>query len=199
MVSWSQASIGKHSIFGQNADAKFHLLDYQEIESEAADMIAANTNHKVVQTNKEAVWEAMQETSIDMSMIPSELSFAQYLEELVNEGIVPESRVDESAGRIIQLKKDLGMFEENFGLPPRDDPLYKTVGSKEDTEVAYNAIRESITLLQNNDTVLPLGKDVKKILLAGPHGDSLHLLAGGWTYSWQGDTSDFEFYYGSVR
>ncbi|KAJ1565041.1 hypothetical protein HK096_004893, partial [Nowakowskiella sp. JEL0078] len=129
----------------------------------------------------DATTQAMQNTSIDMSMIPIHGDFCDHVHELVVNGELPESRVTESAARILQLKKDLGLFEQ----PYVDRSLIETVGSKQDLELALNAIRESITLLKNSEGVLPLKAD-DRVLVAGPAGDSLGYLSGGWTLKWQG-------------
>ncbi|RUP51755.1 hypothetical protein BC936DRAFT_146244 [Jimgerdemannia flammicorona] len=138
-----------------------------------------------VSSSVEAATElAIKETSIDMSMVPQDLTFPEVLYKLVKKGTIPVSRIDESAGRVLQLKKDLGLFEKNGWKTNK--ALLKTVGQKSDHEVAINGARESLTLLKNDKNTLPLGKSVKKILVVGPTANKLSYLAGGWTIAWQG-------------
>ena len=118
---------------------------------------------------------------IDMSMVPSDYSFADHLIALVKEGAVPQSRIDEAVRRILRVKFELGLFEN-----PGPNPALKSkVGSPESRAVSLQAARESITLLKNTDNLLPLSKN-RKVLVTGPTADSLISLNNGWTYVWQG-------------
>jgi len=89
----------------------------------------------------------MDETSIDMSMVPSDASFQSTLVDLVKKGEVPVSRIDESARRVIQLKKDLGLLK--VPVPPLASALVGMVGQAADVEVSRDMARESLILLQN--------------------------------------------------
>ena len=117
---------------------------------------------------------------IDMSMVPSDYSFSDLLLQLVKENKVPLSRIDEAVRRILRVKLDLGLFENAMPGP--------TIGfaSGESRQTSLQAARESLTLLKNNDSVLPLGKG-RKILITGPSANSLVSLNNGWTYVWQGN------------
>lgn len=136
---------------------------------------------RVAATPKEAVKLAIN-AGIDMSMIPYSLDFCTYLTELVNEGEVPMSRIDDAVRRILTLKYKLGLFE----MPTTNYKDYPEFGSKEHEKTAYNAALESITLLKNDGGILPLGTG-SKILVTGPNAHSMRSLNGGWTYSWQGE------------
>lgn len=160
------------------------VTDYSEIKN-------LHDWHLVAASQKDAVQMAMSETSIDMSMVPTDSSFPQYLIQLVEEGIIPESRIDESVRRVLALKDKLGLFENP--VPALDDPLIKSVGSDEDWEAALDAARESITLVKNNDDILPLKDTSKTVFLAGPALNSLPSQSGSWTFHWQGATSNEEF------
>jgi beta-glucosidase len=118
---------------------------------------------------------------IDMSMVPSDYSFADDLVALVKEGKVPMSRIDEAVRRILRVKFELGLFEH--ALP--DPALASVVGTNESRGVALEAARESMTLLKNEGGLLPLARG-RKVLVTGPTANSLLSLNNGWTYVWQG-------------
>jgi beta-glucosidase len=121
---------------------------------------------------------------IDMSMVPSDYSFGELLIQLVKEGRVPMSRIDEAVRRILRVKFDLGLFE----TPTLAAPI-SNLGTKESRQVALEAARESMTLLKNDNNVLPLAKD-RKVLVTGPTANSLISLNNGWTYVWQGNNAE---------
>lgn len=137
--------------------------------------------HRVAATEKEATRLAVL-AGIDMSMVPSELSFADLLVELVQEGAVPISRIDEAVGRILTMKVRLGLFDD----PLRGLEAKTIVGSAEARQLALDAARESLVLLKNDQAVLPLAGSVR-VLVSGPTADSLPALNNGWTLTWQGD------------
>ena len=136
---------------------------------------------KVAATPKEAVKLAIN-AGIDMSMIPYNFKFCDYLIALVKEGEVPMSRIDDAVRRILTLKFELGLFE----TPVTNYKDYPQFGSKAFEESAYVAASESITLLKNSNNVLPLKKGAK-LLVTGPNANSMRSLNGGWSYSWQGE------------
>lgn len=122
---------------------------------------------------------------IDMSMDPYSTDFCDILKELVEEGEVPMSRIDDAVRRVLRLKYRLGLFE----TPYYDFADFPKFGGPEHAAVALQAAEESIVLLKNADNILPL-KAGKKILLTGPNANSMRCLNGGWSYSWQGDKAD---------
>jgi beta-glucosidase len=95
------------------------------------------------------------------------------------------SRIDDAVRRILTLKYELGLFEK----PVTNYKDYPEFGSAAYEKSAYDAATESITLLKNTKSILPLKKDVK-ILVTGPNANSMRALNGGWTYSWQGEKVD---------
>ncbi|HPH01320.1 MAG TPA: glycoside hydrolase family 3 protein, partial [Tenuifilaceae bacterium] len=139
---------------------------------------------RVVATEKEAIGLAVN-AGIDMAMIPYRYQdFCNQLVELVREGSVEESRIDDAVMRILKLKAELGLFER----PTTVLGDYPKAGSEEFAKVSYQAAGESITLLKNSNGILPLSKDKRyKILVAGPNANSMRTLDGGWSYSWQGE------------
>lgn len=141
--------------------------------------------HHVAPTKKEAVRMAIM-AGVDMSMTPNDFEFTKLLIELVKEGKVPQARIDISVKRILQLKKDLGLFKQTI-FPQKDYPLF---GSKQHAEASYQVAAESVTLLKNNKQLLPLTNKKENILVCGPAANSLNIINGAWTHTWQGvDTS----------
>lgn len=150
------------------------------------DIYYLHTRHRVAPTIKDAVRMSI-EAGVDMSMTPMDFGFTDALIELVREGTVPESRIDQSVRRILTLKEELGLFDRPFP----DATLRAGFATEASAEVARQAARESITLLKNEGGILPLRPDAR-ILVTGPAAQSMTALNGGWTYTWQGaDASHF--------
>ncbi|HEY0017950.1 MAG TPA: glycoside hydrolase family 3 N-terminal domain-containing protein [Longimicrobium sp.] len=150
------------------------------------DIYYLHTRHRVAPTIKDAVRMAV-EAGIDVSMTPSDFRFTDALIELVREGAITESRIDQSVRRILALKEALGLFDR----PLPDPALRAGFATEASAEVARQAARESITLLKNEGGILPLRPDAK-ILVTGPAAQSMTALNGGWTHTWQGtDPSGF--------
>jgi beta-glucosidase len=120
---------------------------------------------------------------VDMSMVPYDyVTFIQTMKDAVNNGDIPESRVDEAVRRILRVKFALGLFEH----PMPDTKYQRTVRSREHLELARQAVRESLVLLKNEKNVLPLSKDTPVIFIAGEGANNIGLQSGGWTLEWQG-------------
>ena len=149
-----------------------------------ADINNLCTRDHIAATKKEATKIAIN-AGIDMSMVPYEVSFCDYLKELVEEGEVPMSRIDDAVARVLRLKYRLGLFDKPY-WSTEDYPKF---GSEEFAQVALQAAEESEVLLKNEGGILPLAKGMK-ILLAGPNANSMRCLNGGWSYSWQGHRAD---------
>ena len=118
-----------------------------------------------------------------MSMVPSDYSFSDLLVQLVNEGAVPMSRIDDAVGRILTLKARVGLLDATRTAPASDDHGRFAPASR---QVALRAARESIVLAKNSAAVLPLGSSTR-VLLTGPTADSQPALNNGWTITWLGD------------
>ena len=149
------------------------------IVTDWADIVNLHTRERVASTMKEAVKLAIN-AGIDMSMVPYDCQFAIDLKELVEEGEVPMSRVDDAVRRILRLKFRLGLFD----MPDTGLENYPEFGGEAHAKLSYDAAVESEVLLKNNG-ILPLRKDVK-ILVTGPNANSMRTLNGGWSYTWQG-------------
>jgi beta-glucosidase len=154
------------------------------VVSDWQDIKYLHDRHHIAATQKDAVMIAIN-AGVDMSMVPYDYSFYNYLVELVKENKVPMTRINESVKRILKLKYELGLFDHPVGNP--DD--YPKFGSAEFEAVSLKAATESITLLKNNNNILPLKKDMK-VLVTGPGANTMRALDGGWSYTWQGALSD---------
>jgi len=150
------------------------------IVSDWEDVIRLHTWHKTADSPAEAVRQAL-DAGLDMSMVPLDYSFFTLLKQLVAEGKVSEQRVDESVRRILQLKWDVGLFK-NSEIEPETTGQF---GRPEYHQVALAAAEEAITLLKNEDKLLPLAKSAK-ILVTGPAAKSISALHGCWSFTWQG-------------
>lgn len=160
----------------------FMVTDYAEIEN-------LHNWHLVSDDIRNAVYLAMTDTTIDMSMVPLDNSFYDNLLQLVKGGFIPESRIDDSVRRILNVKNKLGMLDAP--VVPAEDPLTATVGQTADWETSLNAARESITLTKNTHKTLPI-KASKRIFLTGPTANSSISQTGGWSLHWQGIYYDWE-------
>ncbi len=149
-----------------------------------ADIINIYRRDRVAESHKEAICMAIN-AGIDMSMVPYDCSFCTDLKELVNEGRVPMSRIDDAVRRILRLKYRLNLFDK----PSDETDDYPEFASKKHADLAKQAASEAITLLKNESAILPI-KPGAKILVAGPNANSMRTLNGGWSYSWQGDKAD---------
>lgn len=154
------------------------------IVTDWADINNLYKRYKVADNKKEAIKIAIN-AGIDMAMEPYYWDFCILLKELVNEGEVKISRIDDAVRRVLRLKFRLGLFDTPvYNL--NDFPLF---GSEEHHQVAIQAAEESMILLKNDKNLLPLAKG-KKILVTGPNANSMRTLNGGWTYTWQGHRTD---------
>ncbi len=137
--------------------------------------------HHVAKDKKEAVKKAIM-AGIDMSMVPNDMEFCDLLVELVKEGEVPMSRIDESVERILRVKKQLGLFE-NFTYPLIKYPKF---GSEEHEGISYQVAAESITMLKNSNDILPI-KAGASVFVCGPGAMNKNTLLGSWSRTWQGN------------
>jgi beta-glucosidase len=145
------------------------------------DIMKLQNPHKVAASLKDAVKIAIN-AGVDMSMVPNDYRFSDLLLELVNEGEVPISRIDESVRRILLMKERLGLFEQAFSPSSMQYPL---VASDSFIHASYLTAAESITLLKNAKGILPLSTN-SKIMITGPMANSLSFLNGAWSRTWQG-------------
>ncbi len=138
---------------------------------------------------KTAVEKAIN-AGMDMGMVPSKYrEFTTYLKELVNEGRVPMSRIDDAVLRILRVKFAMGLMDPNRS-PMADRSLQQSFGSAEHRQVAREAVRQSLVLLKNQGKVLPLSKTAARIHVSGKSADNIGNQCGGWTIDWQGKSGE---------
>ncbi len=142
------------------------------------------TKYKIVKTKKEAIKVSIN-AGVDMSMVPHQLEFVDLLIELVNEGEVKMSRIDEAVSRILKVKYKLGLFDK----PVTDPKDYPDFGSEKFAAKSKAAALETFVLLKNKKNLLPLKKETK-ILVTGASANTMRSLNGGWSYNWQGSEAD---------
>ena len=148
-----------------------------------ADINNLFSREKVAKDKKDAIRIAIN-AGIDMSMDPYSVEFCILLKELVNEGKVKMSRIDDAVRRILRAKYRLGLFEQ----PNTGGKGFEKFGSDEHAAAALHAAEESEVLLKN-EGILPLAIG-KKILLTGPNANQMRCLHGGWSYTWQGSKAE---------
>ncbi|MCG8608116.1 glycoside hydrolase family 3 C-terminal domain-containing protein, partial [bacterium] len=152
----------------------FVVSDWEDIER-------LHKRDKVAASREEAVKMAVM-AGVDMSMVPFDYSFYETLLRLVQDGEVPESRIDEAVGRILRVKFALNLFEN----PYPSSTSQSRVGSQKAVQLSLKAAREALTLLKNDGGFLPLEKDLK-VLVTGPNANLRSVLNGGWSYTSEGD------------
>lgn len=127
---------------------------------------------------------------MDMGMVPSKYKeFHANLKALVQEGVVPMSRIDDAVTRILRVKFAMGLMDKDRSQLA-DRSLFPEVGSSAHREVARQAVRESLVLLKNDGKTLPLKKAMTRIHVAGVGADDIGMQCGGWTIDWQGKMGD---------
>ena len=149
-----------------------------------ADINNLYTREMVAKDKKDALRIAIN-AGIDMVMEPYSADACGYLIELVKEGKVPMSRIDDACRRVLRMKYRLGLFEN----PTQKLKNYPKFGGEEFAKIALDGATESMVLLKNEGNILPLQQG-KKILLTGPNANQMRCLDGGWSYTWQGHRSD---------
>ena len=151
------------------------------VVSDWEDIVRLYTRDRMAESPKEAVRIAVM-AGVDMSMVPYDFSFYNYLLELAKEGTVPMWRIDEAVSRILKVKMQLGLFEN----PYPNKELTKKFGCNDFSKINLETSRESIILTKNQGDILPISKNAK-ILVTGPTANLLSVMNGGWTITWQGN------------
>ncbi|MFN8415309.1 MAG: glycoside hydrolase family 3 N-terminal domain-containing protein [Cytophagaceae bacterium] len=192
---------GSHTLMVNSADvngtpvhaSKFLLTDVLRGElkyngiiiSDWMDILKLHERHRVASSHKEAVYLSVT-AGIDMCIVPFDLSFYNDLVELVKEGRISEERINASVRRILDMKYDLGLFE----TPYVEKKVAKNFGLPEYKQTALQAAREAVTLLKNENNILPL-KKASNFLVYGSQAESISDLNGAWSYTWQGQVADY--------
>lgn len=158
------------------------------VVSDWEDFIMLHTVHHTAASFSEAAIQAFN-AGVDMSMVPLSPQYKTYCQDMVKavkEGKISMERLDDAVRRILYVKNKLGLFQN----PLPDITKYTNFGGKEFKNIALNAALESITLLKNEGGVLPLNEK-QRILVAGPGANSINMLNGAWTHTWQGLDTNF--------
>ena len=149
-----------------------------------ADINNLYTREMVAKDKKDALRIAIN-AGIDMIMEPYSCDACGYLIELVKEGKIPMSRIDDACRRVLRMKYRLDLFKN----PTQKLKNYPKFGGEEFAKLALEGATESMVLLKNKGNILPL-QHGKKILLTGPNANQMRCLDGGWSYTWQGHRAD---------
>lgn len=149
-----------------------------------ADVNNLYTREMIAKDKKDALRIAIN-AGIDMIMEPYSCDACGYLIELVKEGKIPMSRIDDACRRVLRMKYRLDLFKN----PTQKLKNYPKFGGEEFAKLALEGATESMVLLKNEGNILPL-QHGKKILLTGPNANQMRCLDGGWSYTWQGHRTD---------
>ena len=149
-----------------------------------ADINNLYTREMLAKDKKDALRIAIN-AGIDMIMEPYSCDACGYLIELVKEGKIPMSRIDDACRRVLRMKYRLDLFKN----PTQKLKNYPKFGGEEFAKLALEGATESMVLLKNEGNILPL-QHGKKILLTGPNANQMRCLDGGWSYTWQGHRAD---------
>lgn len=149
-----------------------------------ADINNLYTREMVAKDKKDALRIAIN-AGIDMIMEPYSCDACGYLVELVKEGKIPMSRIDDACRRVLRMKYRFDLFKN----PTQKLKNYPKFGGEEFAKLALEGATESMVLLKNEGNILPL-QHGKKILLTGPNANQMRCLDGGWSYTWQGHRAD---------
>ncbi|EEY68574.1 glycoside hydrolase, putative [Phytophthora infestans T30-4] len=137
--------------------------------------------HRTARNETEATRISLTRASVDMSMVAQDTSFYNGTKALLEQSPQFRERLKESARRVVKMKLQLGLYE----TPVRGEENLALIGNDDDISAALELARESIVLLQNNDSTLPLKEDAS-VFLTGFTADNIGRMCGGWTIAWQG-------------
>jgi beta-glucosidase len=158
-----------------------HRLGFKGVViSDFGDVPALASTYHVAADFPGAIAKAVN-AGVDVSMTPSDyVGWNEGLIQDVQNGLVSEKRIDESVQRILRLKFELGLFDDPYVDPSKADAAIQA-----GRDVSLRAARESMTLLRNQNSLLPLAAGAK-LVVTGPSADSMTNQLGGWSVSWQG-------------
>jgi len=133
-------------------------------------------NHRVTRDQRESVQRSFT-AGVDVHSL-GEVDHVDHVVSLVESGDIDESAVDAAVRRVLRLKADVGLFEDPF---VDGEESAATLGSEDNREVALEAARKSMTLLENERDALPIDRDLDDVLVTGPNADELTHQIGGWS------------------
>ncbi|RHZ01160.1 hypothetical protein DYB35_012710 [Aphanomyces astaci] len=144
--------------------------------------------HHYAANREDAIYKAMTDSSLDMSMVPYDTSFIGHMKDLYYAGKIPLDRIKTSVTRLVKMKLKLNLFD----VPMPGADVVNQVGDWSSRAAAWDIAKESLVLVKNVDKVLPLDKS-KKFFFTGPSIDDIGLMCGGWTLTWQGQQGSSMF------
>ncbi|KAG7392500.1 hypothetical protein PHYPSEUDO_000188 [Phytophthora pseudosyringae] len=165
------------------------VSDYSEVDR-------MYSEHHLVPSVAEAVRVTLQETSLDMNMSPDLQAFGDTIESLVGKGLISENRLDESVRRILETKRGLGLLDSGYydGFERESMVNSDSVGNAADQGDALKLAQESVILLENHNSALPINlKKVMNVFVTGPVSDNKGFQCGGWSVFWQGSSDSTLF------
>jgi beta-glucosidase len=181
---------------GEKMHANRHLLTgvlKQELGFKGF-LVSDDAGIDQISPDYKAAIESAVNAGLDMAMIPrgpgqpnNYIEFIQNLKDLVAEGEVKQTRINDAVSRILRVKFEMGLFEHPY---TGDPALAAAIGSPAHRQVARQCVRESLVLLKNEKNTLPLSKKVKHLVVVGEAADDLGIQCGGWTVDWQGGTGE---------
>lgn len=119
---------------------------------------------------------------VDMVMLPFDYkNFIRNVSRAVKNREISEDRINDAVRRILKAKFEMGLFDENKNLPSLE-----IIGAKEHRDLARDAVSQSLVLLKNDNSVLPIDKNIKRIRVVGSAANNIGNQSGAWTVNWQG-------------
>lgn len=180
--SWNGTKLSAHKYLmtdvlkGEMKFDGFLISDYNAID-------------QITKDYKQAI-EISINAGMDMVMVPTKYrEFHTLLVQLVREGRVPQSRIDDAVLRILRVKVAMGLTERGRSMLA-DRRLHSSFGSAAHRAVARDCVRQSLVLLKNERRTLPLRKNAARIHVAGKCADDIGNQCGGWTIEWQGKSGN---------
>ena len=150
------------------------------ILSDWEDVYRLYKHHHIAKDKEEAIMKAFN-AGLDLNMMVTDIDTLDIMERLVNDNKISLERLNETVKRVLRLKFELGMFEKKEIDVKR---AVESSGNQESKTIAKRVALESITLLKNDDLILPISKNIRKILVTGKTAGSKRHLCGGWTLGW---------------
>jgi beta-glucosidase len=123
---------------------------------------------------------------LDMFMVPTDWE-ALYMNTInqVKSGVISQQRLDQAVARILRVKMRAGIFDAPKPSERKNAGNWEMLAAPKHRAVAREAVRKSLVLLKNEDSILPLPASAN-LLVAGNGADNIGKQSGGWSLSWQG-------------